>query len=146
MIVDWFRTRADHCARNLHFTWTSVFISACEPATFEKGTMSLLKGSHKCGTLPDKKVRMSANSATRPVPDGVECMVATLERIDSVANPGGAIYFHNDMIHTSNVNTSARPRIIGLIHIASIKRIPSVASWMGGKTRKHLAQCTVCYL
>lgn len=104
-----------------------------ERAHLGNGTMSLLKGSHKKGTLPYRKVRATADSATSLVPEGMDKLVDEFEKVDFVADPGDAIVFHNDMIHTSNLNTSGRPRITGLVRIAAIDRVPEVASWIDGK-------------
>lgn len=104
-----------------------------ERAHLGNGTMSLLKGSHKCGTLPYRKVKVSDNSATSLVPEGMKDLESRFERVDFIADPGDAVVFHNDMIHTSNMNFSGRPRITGLVRIASVDKVPSVASWIDGK-------------
>ena len=104
-----------------------------EPATVENGTMSVLPGSHKLGTLPYDKVQLSDDAATSLVPRGMDKIVNDYEEVRFVAKPGDVAVFHNDLIHRSNSNTTDKPRITGLVRIARVDRLPAAASWMDGK-------------
>lgn len=104
-----------------------------EPATVENGTMSVLPGSHKLGTLPYDKVQLSADAATSLVPRGMDKIVKDYPEVRFTAKLGDVAVFHNDLIHRSNSNTTDKPRITGLVRIARVDRLPEAASWMDGK-------------
>ena len=104
-----------------------------EPATLDNGTMSVLPGSHNLGTLPYDKIQTSSDAATSLVPKGMDKIAKDYEEVHFTANVGDVAVFHNDLIHRSNSNTSGKPRITGLVRIASIDKLPNAASWIDGK-------------
>lgn len=104
-----------------------------EQARAENGSMSVLLGSHKLGTLPYDKVKTSDDAATSLVPQGMDRWVKEFEEVVFVADPGDVAVFHNDLIHRSNANVSTRSRITGLVRIARIDELPEAASWIDGK-------------
>lgn len=112
----------------LHFSFP-IF----EPARVENGSMSVLLGSHKLGTLPYDKVKTSDDSATSLVPQGMDKWTKEFEEVVFTAEPGDVAIFHNDLIHRSNANVSGRSRITGLVRIAGLDRLPEAASWIDGK-------------
>lgn len=95
-----------------------------ERATKENGTMSLLRGSHKLGQLPFEKQRPD-NGSTTLLPTGTDHIVAEHEELHFVADPGDVIGFHRDLVHRSNVNRSAHPRVTAVIQFAVMDRIPA---------------------
>jgi ectoine hydroxylase-related dioxygenase (phytanoyl-CoA dioxygenase family) len=94
-----------------------------EPATRENGTMSMLKGSHKLGSLPYDKQRPE-NGSTTLLPKGIEQIVAAHEEVHFIAEPGDVIGFDRNLVHRSNRNTSPRPRVTAVVQFAVIERIP----------------------
>ncbi|KIC41609.1 hypothetical protein RA27_10270 [Ruegeria sp. ANG-R] len=112
----------------LHFSFP-IF----EPARVENGSMSVLLGSHKLGTLPYDKIKLADDAATSLVPRNMEQWCQDYEEVPFVADPGDIAVFHNDLIHRSNTNLSGRSRITGLVRIARIDELPKAASWIDGK-------------
>ncbi len=112
----------------LHFSFP-IF----EPARVENGSMSVLLGSHKLGTLPYDKVKITDDAATSLVPKDMEQWCKDYEEVPFIAHPGDIAVFHNDLIHRSNSNLSGRSRITGLVRIARIDKLPEAASWIDGK-------------
>ena len=104
-----------------------------EQARVENGSMSVLLGSHKLGTLPYDKVQSADDAATSLVPQGMDKWVNEFEEVPFIADPGDVAVFHNDLIHRSNANVSGRSRITGLVRIARIDKLPEAASWVDGK-------------
>jgi ectoine hydroxylase-related dioxygenase (phytanoyl-CoA dioxygenase family) len=98
-------------------------IPVFEPATRDNGTMSLLSGSHKLGALPYDKQRPE-NGSTTLLPRGIERIIAEHEEVHFVGEPGDMIGFDRNLVHRSNRNRSARPRVTAVVQFAVIERIP----------------------
>jgi ectoine hydroxylase len=84
---------------------TSVFI-AVDPATRANGCLQVLRGSHACGRLDHVLTGEQAGA------DGerVEQLRQRLELVYVEMEPGDALFFHCNLLHRSDRNTSELPR------------------------------------
>jgi hypothetical protein len=82
-------------------------------STTENGTMSALRGSHKLGTLPFKKEKVSHDSYTNLVPLKIERIKSDHEEVHFILEVGDCVVFHQDLIHRSNFNSSTLCRLVG---------------------------------
>ena len=83
----------------------SVFI-ALDPATLENGCLQVLKGSHRLGRVEHGRF----GSQTGADPERVAAAMLRLEKIDCVMEPGDAVFFHGNTLHSSDPNLSDQPR------------------------------------
>jgi ectoine hydroxylase-related dioxygenase (phytanoyl-CoA dioxygenase family) len=83
----------------------SVYI-ALDPATRENGCLQLIKGSHRMGRIEHGRF----GSQTGADPERVEAALQRLEHIYCEMDPGDAVFFHGNTLHTSDANTSDKPR------------------------------------
>lgn len=82
----------------------SVAIDRC---TQSNGCLTVLRGSHLLGRLD----HVSAGSQTNADPERVEAVVgAGLEVVPCVIEPGDAVFFHANTLHSSAPNNTADPR------------------------------------
>lgn len=80
---------------------------AVDAATRENGCLKVVKGSHKLGRLQHDSV----NGQTGADPERVEmALAAGLETVYCVLPAGGAVFFHCNTLHSSDVNSSPNPR------------------------------------
>ena len=84
------------------------------PSTCENGTMSVLDCSHKLGTLPFVKSKVTDNSFTDLVPVDIDNLIGTHEELFCYLEPGDVTVFHKDCIHRSNFNNSDLCRLVGV--------------------------------
>jgi ectoine hydroxylase len=84
---------------------TSVFV-AVDPATRANGCLQVLRGSHACGRLDHVLTGEQAGA------DGerVEQLRQRLELVYVEMEPGDALFFHCNLLHRSDRNTSELPR------------------------------------
>ena len=78
------------------------------------GTMSVIPGTHKMGTLPFEKSRLSNDSYTDLVPKGIDEIVQSYDEIHLDLDLGDCVIFHKDLIHKSNYNQSNLCRPVGI--------------------------------
>ena len=83
----------------------SVFI-ALDPATRENGCLQVLKGSHRMGRIEHGRF----GSQTGADPERVEAAMQRLEHVYCEMNPGDAVFFHGNTLHSSDANLSDKPR------------------------------------
>ena len=83
----------------------SVFI-ALDPATRENGCLQLLKGSHRMGRVEHGRF----GSQTGADPERVNAAMSKLEHVYCEMQPGDAIFFHGNTLHSSDANLSDKPR------------------------------------
>jgi ectoine hydroxylase len=89
----------------LYPTMGSCFI-AVDRATRENGCLQVIPGSHLLGRMNHMKV--GGQTGADP-----ERVAATLERLPLVhveMEPGDALFFHGNLLHRSDQNTSPNPR------------------------------------
>lgn len=79
---------------------------AVDKATQANGCLQVLKGSHKIGRVDHGKV----GEQTRADPARVEAAVARHELVYCEMDPGDAVFFHSNLLHRSDQNTSELPR------------------------------------
>lgn len=79
---------------------------AVDRATRENGCLQVLKGSHRLGRVDHRKT----GDQTGADPERVEQAVARLERVYVELAPGAAVFFHCNLLHRSDQNTSDQPR------------------------------------
>jgi len=83
----------------------SVFI-ALDPANRENGCLQLLRGSHRMGRIEHGRF----GSQTGADPERVEAAKKRLELVYCEMEPGDAVYFHGNTLHSSDANLSERQR------------------------------------
>jgi ectoine hydroxylase-related dioxygenase (phytanoyl-CoA dioxygenase family) len=83
----------------------SVFI-ALDPATRENGCLQLLKGSHRMGRIEHGRF----GSQTGADPERVEAARKRMELVYCEMEPGDAVFFHGNTLHSSDPNLSEYPR------------------------------------
>jgi Phytanoyl-CoA dioxygenase (PhyH) len=86
-------------------------------STTENGTMSVLPGSHKLGTLPFRKSRSAFNSYTDLVPVDIKRIVDTHDEVHCYLEPGDCVIFHKNLVHRSNYNASDTCRVVGVARL-----------------------------
>jgi ectoine hydroxylase len=79
---------------------------AVDAATRENGCLQVLKGSHHLGRVDHGKT----GDQTGADAERVEQAVARLQRVYVEMAPGSAVFFHCNLLHRSDQNTSDRPR------------------------------------
>ena len=95
-------------------------------STRENGTMSVLAGSHKIGTVSFKKKRVSQNSYTNLIPTEIEKIQSEFPEVHCILEPGDCVVFHKDLVHKSNFNASELCRPVGTARLTQNKR----GSWV----------------
>ena len=83
----------------------SVFI-ALDPATRENGCLQLLRGSHRIGRVEHGRF----GSQTGADPERVEAAIQRLDKVYCEMEPGDAVFFHGNTLHSSDANNSEMPR------------------------------------
>ena len=111
----------------------SVNMPVFERADFKNGSISLLKGSHKLGSLPYDRVQEAADASTSLVPQGINQLVDDFEEVCFEADPGDIILFYENLVHRSNLNTTSRPRVTFVGRFASATTLPEHATIIDGK-------------
>ncbi len=83
----------------------SVFI-AIDPSRRENGCLEVLRGSHRMGRLDHGRV----GGQTGADAERVEQAMRVLDRIYCEMDPGDALFFHSNTLHSSSRNVSDRSR------------------------------------
>jgi len=83
----------------------SAFI-AVDPNTRENGCLQVLKGSHKLGRLEHGRY----GDQTGADPERVNEAVKVMETVHVELAPGDTLFFHSNLLHRSDQNTSEHPR------------------------------------
>ena len=84
---------------------TSVFI-AVDPCRRENGCLQVLRGSHHAGRINHVLTGEQAGADREHVDE----LAKRLELVYVEMDPGDAIFFHANLLHRSDQNTSDRPR------------------------------------
>jgi ectoine hydroxylase-related dioxygenase (phytanoyl-CoA dioxygenase family) len=79
---------------------------AVDRATVANGCLQVLKGSHRMGRVNHGPV----GDQTGADPERVAAALQRLERVDCTMEPGSAVFFHANLLHRSDRNTSDEPR------------------------------------
>lgn len=83
----------------------SVYV-ALTPATKENGCLQVIKGSHKMGRIGHGITGEQVGADM----ERVEQCLAIREKIYCEMQPGDALFFHCNLLHTSEANLSDKPR------------------------------------
>ena len=83
----------------------SCFI-AVDRANRENGCLQVLEGSHHLGRMNHMKV----GGQTGADPERVEAAMERLSLVHVEMNPGDGLFFHGNLLHRSDQNTSTNPR------------------------------------
>jgi len=100
-----------------------------ENATMLNGTMSVLKGSHKLGTIPYIKSKKASNAYTNLVPENIVEIKEKYGEEHFILGVGDVGIFHHDLVHRSNSNASTKTRFSGVCRVSSISKIPEKFSF-----------------
>ena len=92
---------------NIHFP---IF----HQSNFENGSMSALSKSHKLDNLNYNYKRKSNNSYTDMIPKNIKEIVKNYEEVLFELNVGDVVFFHKDLIHKSNFNSTKNCRPVGI--------------------------------
>jgi hypothetical protein len=83
----------------------SLYI-AIDPATRENGCLQVLRGSHRMGRVEHGRF----GEQTGADPERVEAARQRLEHVYCEMPAGAGLYFHSNLLHTSDANLSDRSR------------------------------------
>ena len=83
----------------------SAFI-AVDPNTKENGCLQVLKGSHKLGRVEHGRF----GDQTGADPERVEEAAKVMDLVYVELDPGDTLFFHSNLLHRSDQNTSEHPR------------------------------------
>ncbi len=83
----------------------SAFI-AVDPNTKENGCLQVLKGSHKLGRVEHGRF----GDQTGADPERVKEAAKVMELVYVELDPGDTLFFHSNLLHRSDQNTSEHPR------------------------------------
>lgn len=83
----------------------SVFI-AIDPATHSNGCLNVLRGSHQLGRLE----HVDVGSQTAVDPERMRNLEPLFDRVECEMDPGDALFFHCNLVHSSGPNRSKQPR------------------------------------
>ena len=83
----------------------SVFI-AVDPCTMRNGCLQVIEGSHRLGRIDHVLTGQQAGADQ----DRVEEVLKRLPLVHVEMKPGDALFFHPNMLHRSDRNTSDQPR------------------------------------
>ncbi|XP_063424594.1 L-proline trans-4-hydroxylase-like isoform X1 [Mytilus trossulus] len=84
-----------------------TFFVAIDECTVENGCLQLLRGSHKCGRLDHTK----DDGQFSPSKERLEFLKKILPLDVVEMKPGDAVFFHCNVLHMSEINTSDKRRI-----------------------------------
>jgi ectoine hydroxylase-related dioxygenase (phytanoyl-CoA dioxygenase family) len=79
---------------------------AVDRATRENGCLQVIRGSHKLGRVDHGKTGDQVGAD----PARVEAALARMELVYCEMEPGDALFFHGNLLHRSDQNTSELPR------------------------------------
>jgi ectoine hydroxylase len=79
---------------------------AVDRATRSNGCLQVLKGSHQMGRLNHGPI----GDQTGADPERVEVALARLDHVYCELEPGDALFFHSNLLHRSDRNSSDQPR------------------------------------
>lgn len=84
---------------------------AVDPATTENGCLQVLSGSHQMGRIDHVTVGDDKGvGQTGADPERMEHILPHFERTYVELDPGDAVFFHSNLLHRSDQNTSEHPR------------------------------------
>ena len=83
------------------------FMIALDRTDTENGCLKLVRGSHKLGRLDHVQVTPGQNAAD---PERMPHILAQLETVDCILEPGDAVVFHGNTLHRSDQNRSDKRR------------------------------------
>ena len=92
----------NHC---LYPDMGSVVI-AVDPATTANGCLQVIKGSHRCGRIEHGRF----GNQTGADPKRVDLLLQNLEHVYCEMEQGDALFFHANLLHSSDPNQSDKPR------------------------------------
>jgi len=81
-------------------------LTALDPATRANGCLQVLKGSHHMGRVEHGRF----GQQTGADPERVEAAMQRFEHVYCEVEPGTAIFFHGNLLHASDANTSPNSR------------------------------------
>jgi ectoine hydroxylase len=88
------------------FPYLSSCMIAVDRATKQNGCLQVLRGSHHIGRVNHVKI----GDQTGADPERVAVAIEGLELVHCELEPGSAIFFHCNLLHRSDQNTSDDPR------------------------------------
>lgn len=83
-------------------------------SNLENGTMSILPGTHKLGTLDFQKSRKTNDSYTNLLPKSINEIINNFPEMHCYLEVGDVLFFDKDLIHKSNYNSSSLCRPVGI--------------------------------
>ena len=84
------------------FPWMASCLIALDPATRANGCLQVLKGSHHMGRVEHGRF----GEQTGADPERVRAALERLEHVYCEAAPGTGLFFHGNLLHASDANTS----------------------------------------
>lgn len=103
---------------------------ALDEATRQNGCLQVLKGSHHIGRVDHGRT----GEQTGADAERVEAALARHELVYCEMKPGAALFFHCNLFHRSDANTSDRPRWSLICCYNAARNSPYRASWQPSYT------------
>jgi ectoine hydroxylase-related dioxygenase (phytanoyl-CoA dioxygenase family) len=97
---------------------TTVQYSISDRLSKDNGSMSVLVGSHKLGTLKYNKSEYKQHSTMSNVPVDIDKYKNKYEEHVFELERGDCAFFHKDLIHRSNTNITNTVRLAGAVRFA----------------------------
>ena len=88
------------------FPWMASCLIALDPATRANGCLQVLKGSHHMGRVEHGRF----GEQTGADPERVRAAKERLEHVYCESAPGTGLFFHGNLLHASDANTSPHSR------------------------------------
>ena len=79
---------------------------ALDDSTWENGCLQVIKGSHRCGRIEHGRF----GNQTGADPKRVDLILENLEHVYCEMEQGDALFFHANLLHSSDPNKSDKPR------------------------------------
>jgi ectoine hydroxylase len=89
------------------FPYMASCLIAVDRATKENGCLQVIRGSHHMGRINHE---VQAGGQTGADLERVEKALERMELVYSEMEPGDALFFHGNLLHRSDMNTSEHPR------------------------------------
>jgi ectoine hydroxylase len=88
------------------YPYMASCLIALDPATRANGCLQVIKGSHHLGRVEHGRF----GEQTGADPERVQAALARLEHVYCEVSPGTGIFFHGNLLHASDANTSPNSR------------------------------------
>ena len=108
---------------------------ALDPATRENGCLKVLTGTHHLGRIDHGRT----GQQTGADPERIKAIEARYPLQYVETPPGSVLFFHSNLLHSSEANLSENPRRSYISCYSAASNIPYTASWGGTQEPMQLS-------